>query len=242
MRSSNPRKLYESIAQRRKTPDTELERSLFVALHGASELNKLTVHRPWDDDQMIDPSLTYPLGVFRTDETRPVMEAFLLATEEDHEVGQALGMNIDEVSIYRSLFFDTSVFRTDLEIIVFMQNISEEDPYKKMYKIAFHQGIGALRWHFCRDKGEVAAEKVIKTVMTDAYYRSLEHRGMPITSKVAKEAARLAKLSLDCAKLITENEVHEGDDKDLSFKFEQVRKNRSVEDLKQDTGTSEVLH
>lgn len=242
MRSCNPRQLYESIAQRRKTPDTDLERSLFVALHGAEELNKLTVHRPWGADNIVDPSLTYPLGVFRTEETRPVMEAFLLATPADHEVGQALGMNTDEVSIYRSLFFDTEVFRTDLELIVFMQGIPEDDPYKKMYKIAFHQGIGALRWQFCRDKGTVEAETVIKTVMTDAFYRSLEHRGMPITSKVAKEASRLAKLSLDCAKLITDNEVGGGDDTGLSFKFEQVRKNRSVNDLIQDTGTSEVLH
>jgi hypothetical protein len=73
--------------------------------------------------------------------------------------------------------------------------------------------------------------------MVDNYYRSLEHRGMAVTSKVAKEAAKLAKVSADCAKtLIARSEMQLDQIESLRFKFESAGPNRSHEDV------GEILH
>ena len=241
MRLRDPRHRYLSIRNRTRTPESDLERSLFVTFHGAEELNKLTPHRVWDANTLVDPSLAYPLEMFRNESTRVILEAFLVATDEDSEAGTALAMPVDEVSAYRHLFFDTEIFRTDLDIIVYLQNIPDDAPYKGLYKIAFHQGIDALRWHFCRDKGHVEPASVIRTLMTDTFFRSLEHRGQSITSKAAKEAAKMASTALLCAKtLLQEWSTTENDIESLRMKFEEIRNSRTIQDLEK--SGIEVIH
>lgn len=246
MRSVNPRHRYDAIYLKERAPETELERSLFVALHGSAALDEITPHRPWND--VIDPNMVYPMAVHQSPEIRGILEAFLLASDNESEIGNALAMPVDEVAVYRHLFFDTEVFRTDLELMSYMRTIPEKDPNKPLYKIAYHQGLGALRWHFCRNKGSVEPEEVIHTIMTDAYYRSLEHRGLPITSKVAKEALKLARVSLDCARTLTaDREVSKDTSESLKFKFEKVRDNRSIDDFRKDLtkqggSAQEILH
>jgi len=241
MRPRDPRYRYSGIRNKTRIPESDLERSLFVLIYGDAELNNLTPHRPWNNNTIVDPSIKYPFDVFNIDATRTVIEAFLLATEEDHEVGTALTMPADEVSAYRHLFFDTSVFKTDLDIIVYLQSIPDDAPYKGLYKIAFHQGIGALRWHFCRDKGHVEPTDVVRTLMTDTFFRSLEHRGQSITSKAAKEAAKMANTALLCAKtLLQDASTSESDIESLRMKFEEIRSSRTIQDLEK--SGIEVIH
>ena len=239
MRTPNPRHRYDAFSTKCRIPETDYERSLYVALHGADALNKISPLRPWSDNHQIDSAIHYPLLVFRTESIRSILEAFLISSKNDFAIAEALNMPCEEVSLYRAIFFDTSVFRTELELIVFMKEIPEEHPYKAYYRIAYHQGLGALQWQFCRNKGEVPAEDVVKTVMTDAYFRSLEHRGQLMTSKLAREAAKYAKISLECARALLGNDSFQSEDADsLRIKFEEARGNRTVEDI----GADKVVH
>lgn len=240
MRQINPRHRFEALRNQTKTPETGAERSLYVLLHGVESLNKAVPYKPWEKGCEINSSILYPLEVFKQESIRSVLEAFLISGGDATEIGRALSMPPDEVSAYQELFFDTSVFRTDLELIVFMQQVPEDNPYKNLYRIGFHQGLGALQWHFCRNKPTPLPEEIIKTLMTDTYYRALEHRGLPITGKVAKEALKLARVSMDCAKTLINGgpSLSEEDANSLKVQFEQVRKNRTIADL----GDTEILH
>jgi len=236
----NPRHCYLAIRDQSYVPDTDAERTLYVTLHGEKALNKVTPLRKWGTEEDLDPSLAYPINVFRDATTRAVLEAFLLATNDNNYVSLALAMPAEEVDIYRKLFFDTSVFRTDLDIMVYLNQLPEDSSELRLYKIAYHQGVESLRWHFCRDKGVADPDAVMRTVMTDSYYRYLEHRGLPATHTLAKEAMKNSKVALDCAKTLAENTVN-ADTEGLQIKFEEVRRNRTVEQL-METGISEILH
>lgn len=239
MRSPNPRHRYDALFTKRKVPETNAERSLYVVLHGKDALNKACPFRPWSEDHGVDPLLNYPLLVFKTDSIRAILEAFMIASKNDFAIAEAISMPPEEVSMYRELFFDTAVFKTELETMVFMQEIPEDHPYKAYYRIAYHQGLGALQWHFCRNKGVVEAQDVVKTIMTDAYFRSLEHRGQPITGKLAREASKYAKISMECARaLLGNNDFINEDAESLRIKFEETRGNRTVEDI----GMDKVVH
>lgn len=239
----NPYRVFEGLQDKTRVPETELERSLFVQIHGSNVLNKLLPLRPWDTKTMLDPSIEYPWLVFNMPEVRAILEAFLLATDNDYEIYSALRMPADEVTAYRKLFFDTTVFRTDLELIVFLRKFTDTEATKKLYRIAFHQGVGALRWHLCRDKGAIDPEDVVKTVMTDAFYRALEHRGTPLANTLTREASNYARLSLECARtLLRDRSPGHADIEDLRIRFEEARKTRTVHDLKLETGGEEVLH
>lgn len=239
MRAPNPRRRYQAFMDRKIAPTTDVERSLYVVLHGKEALAQVTPLRPWGDNEVIDKTVKYPVMVFNTPSIRAILEAFLIASDEDFSISEALAMPPEEISFYRSVFFDTRVFRTELELMVFMQEIPDNDPNKNYYRVAFHQGLGALRWQFCRNKGEVPAADVVKTVMTDAFYRSLEHRGQLITGKLAREAAKYAKISLECARaVLSANNLNDEEAESLYIKFEETRKNRTVEDI----GADKVVH
>lgn len=181
--------------------------------------------------------------VYTAQSVRVVLEAFLLASNDNFAVATALEMAHDEVDNYRTLFFDTRVFRTQLERIVFMSGIPDDHPHKKLYDIALRQGLGALQWHYCQKKGEVEAEDVLKTIMTDSYFRALEHRGLSATSKQAREAAKYAKISLECARtLFAKSEALDANTEQLRLKFEEVRKNRTINDLHNEVGTERIIH
>jgi len=228
----DPRHVFRAMHSRSRQPETDLERSLFVRVHGGKALTEETPLRPWDPTCLLDPALKYPYEIFSDPQTRGVMEAFLIASSEDSIIGAALDMPAEEVDAYRRLFFDTRTFITDLDLIVYLQQIPEDDAVKPLYKIAFHQGIGALRWHFCRDKGQVQPGDVVRTLMTDAFFRSLEHRGQSITSKAAKEAGRMANTALMAARvLLQDSDVVENDIESLRMKFEEVRHTRTVDDF-----------
>lgn len=242
-RLRSPRHRYEDILHKKRAPDNEYERSLFVELHGAEELNKLLPHKPWEEGTNTDPTFNYPYAVFSCEETRAVLEAFLLSNEDDRDIADAVAMEPEEVGQYRFLFFDTSVFKSDLELIVFIREIPDNNRFKELYKIAFHQGFKALRWHFCRDKGEISTEEVLRTQMLDAHFRAIEHRGKPITGKISKEAKSYARFAVSCAKTLQSlQDASDGDaDKeDLRIKFETAEKNRTIDDLI--NHESEVLH
>ena len=243
MRAHSPRHRYEALKAKSALPQTDYERSLYVLLHGGAALSEVCPNRPWTDGCVIDPCVEYPYWIFQAEGVRPILEAFLLASADDYAVSDALGMPQSEVEIYRHLFFDTRVFRTQLERMMFMQQIPENHPHKQFYSIALRQGLSALRWHYCQDKGEVAPDAVLKTVMTDAYFRSLEHRGLATTTKLAREAAKYAKISLECARaLLQKGDQIESDIEHLRVKFEEVRRNRTVEDLQRETGIEQIIH
>lgn len=239
----NPYHVFESIRDKRRIPETTFERALYVKLHGTEALEAAVPLKPWDADTVIDPALEYPWNIFCIPDIRSILEAFLLATNDDFEIHEALHVPLNELGIYRELFFDTSVFRSDLELIVFLRGLPDDADTKKLYRIAFHQGIGALRWNLCRDKGYVEPEAVIKTVMTDSFYRSLEHRGTPLTHKLAKEASNFARMSLECARtLVKDTGVNQADIEDLRIRFEEAKTNRTVHDLNKEMNGEEVMH
>jgi hypothetical protein len=243
MRLRNPRHRYEDILNKKRAPDGEYERALFVELHGVEELNKLLPHKPWRENTKQPSTFNYPYNVFRNEDTRAVLEAFLLSNTNDQDIAKAIAMEPEEVGQYRYLFFDTSVFHSDLELIVFIQDIPDDFKYKELFKIGFHQGFKALRWQFCRDKGDISIEEVLRTQMLDAHFRAIEHRGKAITGKIPKEARNYARFAISCAKTlqsIQDADHLDDDEESLRIKFKNAESNRTILDIANDP--SEVLH
>lgn len=204
-------------------------------MHGEKAFNEDIPLKPWDKAQVLDPTSYYAWEIFSNKALKGIFEAFLFSTADNELIYESLGVNTDEISFYRNYFFDTEAFRNDLERISWVQAIPETDPYKELFKMAFNQGFAALRWHYCRSKGEVTPEEAEQTVLMDSYVQYLSHRGKPLTNKVAKEARNLGRTIIDTVKTIRAKNVMgemPGSSEAIRFKFEQLRTTRTVEDLK----------
>ena len=242
MRQCDPRHRYNALRERKQLPESDAERTIYVLIHTEAVFNKDLPLKPWPAKQVLDPVGHYAWDIYNNLALRNLFEAFLFASEDNELVYNSLGVDYDEIGFYRTLFFDTNVFRNDLERIAWMQTIPDSDSQKELFRIAFNQGLAALRWHYCRNKGEVSPEEAEKVVLTDSFVQYLGHRGKPLTGKVAKEARGLSKVILEAVKTMrTKEDTFDGASSEgIRFKFTQARDNKTLEDL-QAEGV-EVIH
>jgi len=232
-----PQHRYLAIQTKTAMPENEMERALYVLIHGVRELNKKTPLKKWKKEQKIPEEIKYVYDVYQTTELKSLLESFLLSTVDDYEIYKATGVTVEESQTYRHLFFDTEVFRNDLDIIAFLKSIPDTAPTKELYKIAFHQGFGALRWNYCRDKGEIGADEAMQTILSDSYYQFLSNRGKPLTSKIAKEARDIAKIAISCIQTLNTNKEGPSvgdEEKSLRFMFDTARPNKTVNEMEKD--------
>ena len=233
----DPRHRYNAFLTRRQFPETGSERSLYVLIHGAEIFNEDIPLSGWNTTQVLDPTSLNAWEIFKSPSLGGIFEAFLFSTPDDFQIYESLGVEIDEISFYRQMFFDADVFRNDLERIGWIQAIPEDNAYKELYRVAFNQGFAALRWHYCRSKGSVSPEDAEQIVLTDSVIQYLSHRGKPLTNKVAKEARNLSRVIIDAVRTIrskNQSEILPTTSEGLRFKFEQIRTNRTIADLKED--------
>jgi hypothetical protein len=206
-------------------------------MHGETIFNEDLPLKQWDPAQVIDPTALYAWEVFSNPALKHIFEAFLFATPDDSQIYESLGVDMDEVTFYRQIFFDVEVFRNDLERIAWVQTIPESNNYKDLYQVAFNQGFAALRWHYCRSKGSVSADEAEQIVLTDSVIQYLSHRGKPLTNKAAKEARNLSRIIIDTVRTMRAKTIPEGmptTSEGLRFKFEQIRINRTLSELNKD--------
>lgn len=233
----DPRHRYNAFLTRKRLPETGAERSLYVLMHGEENFKVDLPLKPWDSNQVIDPTSLYAWEIFNNQALKHIFEAFLFSTADDSQVYESLGVDLDEIAFYREVFFDTEVLRNDLERISWIQAIPETNTYKELYQVAFNQGFAALRWHYCRNKGSISAEEAEQIVLTDSVIQYLSHRGKPLTNKVAREARNLSKIIIDTIRTMRSKNLPDQmpvTSEGLRFRFEQIRSNRTLSDLNKD--------
>lgn len=233
----DPRHRYNAFLARKNLPETGAERSIYVLMHGENVFNQDLPLKPWDQNQVVDPISLYAWEIFTNNSLKHIFEAFLFSTPDDSQVYESLGVDLDEIAFYREMFFDIDVLRNDLERINWIQTIPETNPYKELYQIAFNQGFASLRWHYCRNKGNISTEEAEQIILTDSVIQYLSHRGKPLTNKTAREARNLSRVIIDAIRSIRGKNLPEGipaTSEGLRFKFEQIRSNRTISDLQKD--------
>ena len=239
-RLPNPRHYIDGLRSESVVPETPTERALFVLLHGAARLNELVPLKPWSDSATVDDCLREAWDLYSVHEQRVYLEACLFSTEDNAAIASSFRANEETVQYYRLCFFDTSVFTTGFSEIPYLASLPDNTLEKQLMTIAFHGGFGALRFHFSRDKGLISEEEVLRTTMTDAYYRSQAHRGRALTHKATKEALKWAHTAITCGKMLMKEESTGQSSGDIAFKFKHEQTTTSIHQL--ETDGVKVIH
>lgn len=236
----NPRHRIQAMETLSRLPEDEIERMLVVLLHGEETLNKLVPLKPWRKGTPTDSTLEYALDLYLLEEQRAYIEASLICCDDNALIAKAFKFDEEEVQYYRHCFFDTSVFRNYAHTIHYIRTLPDESFGKQLISMGFHNGFGAIRYHFTPNKELVGEDEVLRTTMTDAYYRSQAHRGRPLTSKAAKESLKWAHTAIACSKMLLRDETPQQSAGDLKFKFVEGQKTTDIRNL-EDAGIK-VIH
>jgi hypothetical protein len=143
------------------------------------------------------------LCIYDDDEYRHTLNALILGKASDREISTGIGVPATVLPSYRRLFFDRSVFRHDLEIHRYVNELAVDDDIKEIYRKATQQGPGTVIAKMIvgerPDLDPVVSSKVIHA---DMHARFLEHRGQKLGSEIARLALALAPTVLRAAAIV----------------------------------------
>lgn len=159
-----------------------------------------------------------------------VLDALLLVRAETEAVCDALGLAPRVLEVYRSLFFDPGAFKHAFAARSYVASIRDDTEEYTAYALAITEGADALLARY--RVGEPTPPDPLKTaqkVMAEFALRSREHRGRPLTSKIAQEALKAGKAAVDAAAAVRGMQPKNGGDTAaLRFELALTTQNHTV--------------
>lgn len=168
---------YTEIAELAKAPNAEPPTdayafSLFQLLRG----------------QDADPAVVAAYEIFQS-QYRHVMNALCLCLAKEAEVEKALELRPGVYAVYRTFFFDRGVFTSVFAMRNFVQRLRVTKDDRDVYELALVEGAPRLLDRYrLTPKPAPNPQDVLDDMLGEAHSRAFEHRGKPITSKVAQES------------------------------------------------------
>lgn len=154
-------------------PQNETEQEYLDALNGESK----------------HEYLLYAKDIYDNDYKSEVIEAFLLAGAKNNDVAAVLRVPAQVVNVYRFLFFDTEVFKDELDVEAYAQGYGESEFGKEIKVCAVTLGIDYLRYRFGRNKKhDISMVDALSSMIETGYVLSKATRLNPLDSNSAREA------------------------------------------------------
>lgn len=120
---------------------------------------------------------------------RHVMDALALCQAKAGEVESALELEAGVYDVYRKLFFDRAVFKSVFAMREHVAQVTTTEDEREIYNLALQEGPGRLLDRYrVGPRQSVDPQVVLEDMLGEAHSRAFEHRGRPLTSRVAMEA------------------------------------------------------
>lgn len=138
-----------------------------------------------------DTVLTYAWDKYQDEFSRTVLNSLFLASATYEQMREVTGVPIDVLQRYHDYFFDTTVFRDQLERLSYVQAVESTVSAREaqFLRAALAVGPSYVIW-LLNGKPKDAPREVQNYVMMEGMYRSASTRGTTINSDAAKNAQR----------------------------------------------------
>jgi len=147
------------------------------------------------------PDTQYAWELFKEEEHRPTLDAFLLAKVPFDLIEKTLGVAQPALTIYAHLFMDCAVIRNRLEALSFASSYEGPVHGRDLLRTVMSVGMEYLLWAHGGNV-DLDPRSVVRRTMTDAYFRGLAHRGNAVTTATAKEAQKWWHMAIRNAELL----------------------------------------
>ena len=138
----------------------------------------------------VDEAVSYAYSIYVDDFKREVLEAFILAGGSDEVVFDVLKIPTKVTAIYRPLFFDTSIFKDELD----RENYAQTYPKKPtswghdLKTCALTLGLDYMRYRFSRGPITIDITGALNEMIATANFLSKAARINPMDSNANKQA------------------------------------------------------
>lgn len=158
----------------------------------------------------ISPETDIALGIRDSSRQREILEALLLSACPYEEIRDAFNVPVKSVEIYSDLFFDLSVFRTDLDRLEYLEDYP--DPVGRELKLkAVSLGYEYVLFNFANLVPKTHAQKkLVERMFMATAYKAMAMNYNAIKSDVSKQAVRHAELMIRAYELLNKINADDG--------------------------------
>lgn len=176
--------VVEAVESKKKPTDLAgAERDFYALLSGK-------------DTSKVSDSVRRAHEIFSREFKRETLEALLLVGAGAAEVDHVLRVPEDVTEVYRKLFFDTTVFEDELDIIDYAKSISAKTFGGELKQFAVDLGKECLKIRLSRGTYAVDTGTVIDGVRSTAYMMTQLVKINQADSSLANAALKWAQVSL----------------------------------------------
>ena len=197
--SKKATKVQDDIAKNKKS-----EESYTDAMHNYYEY--LSASEDLDEKYIIAFEIYY--DHFK----RELFEGLVLGEADPYDVDQVFGIPEESQEVYKELFFDTTAFRTKLDLLSYIENY--EDKWGKEIKMrAYSFGPDFLYYTYAQliPKSKSQHDLVKRIFLTSAYKAMAVNFTGP-NSKINKEAMEFTKLMLKAYEALSKYQDDQADE------------------------------
>lgn len=131
---------------------------------------------------------------------RHVMDALALCLARAADVESALELQPGVYDVYRKLFFDRSVFHSVFDMRAYVNRVAQSEEEREIYNLALQEGPARLLDRYrVGPRQSVDPQTVLEDMLGEAHSRAFEHRGRPLTSRVAMESFKWGRAAASTA-------------------------------------------
>lgn len=151
-------------------------------------------------------------GIRQSKRQTEIIEALLLSGCPTEEIEEAFNVPRRSVAIYAELFFDISVFMTDLDRMEYLEDYP--DPAGRELKLkAVSLGYEFVLFNFANLVPKTAAQKkLVERMFMATAYKAMSMNYNGIKSDVSKQAVRHAELMIRAYELLNKINADDGQD------------------------------
>jgi len=227
MKHSTPDHRYQAVRKaiksNGKAPKGRIEADLFALMQGGNSADEVD----------------YAYDIYNSIFKREVMEAFLLATATPSEIHSILQVPENVTDTYEHLFFDTSVFKNELDRINYAYTYERDDFGASLKKFVIDMGKESLKIKMGRGSYVVDPQYVQDGIRSTAYLMGQMIKANPMDSRMARESLNWAKLGLKAATSV-EKEDNKGDIDKISIALE--KRDDTVAEKETGLKPSDIVH
>jgi len=182
-------------------------------------------------------AISYAYEIYNDTYRSEILNAWIMAGATNTQLHDIFDINLDVCAAYRELFFDPTQFRDELDRLVWVTRYKGTPYGKNLLQQAIMGGIDTLMWLFGKTT-EVNPQKVLKDIMTDAYFRGSSGRMHSSTSKEASAAYSYMQTAFKAATNLAKNVEHGEDIASLVIKLQHIDNTSQVTEEEK----AEILH
>lgn len=187
------------------------------------------------------PDVSYAWDLFREDEHRAQLDAFLLARAPLDLIARVLGIPLPVLEAYSYLFLDMGALRNRLEVLSYAAAYDGPASAKDLIKTALSIGLEYLLWmHGVAP--DLDPRTVVRRTMVDAFYRGMAHKGNSLATNITKEAHKWWGMAIRNAELLEKLDPKATQDAYESLRIALESKDDTIPANNAPVPVSEMMH